>query len=267
MHPISFRDTVFSTADANQYDLSVFCSPDGISFLVIQSGSVLLCEHYPFNMAGHQMVLRKIRDLAASHELFGQPFRKTTIHFGDRQISLVPETIWSEKPTEFIHGSEKKQDTETESVVVSLHQMGACLVFRTGKELFDYLNLVFPGAGITHEVVPLLQHLQSNRDTGIHFHMHSFWFYAILFQEGKLEFINSFQYKNETDMLYYMLSVVREFRSTHQPVFISGWIEPEDSRFILIKKHIPEVVLEGCINENILSDKGLASQYFNYLLH
>jgi hypothetical protein len=269
MHTISFRDNTFSTADCHLYDLSVHCSPDGISFLVQQSGSgsLLHCGHQPFKIAGYQMLLRKIRDLIAGNDFFNLPFRKTTILFGDRHVSLVPESLWSEKLSEYIHLTGKKQEVETESIVVSLHQMGAYLVFRTGKELFDTLNLIFPCAEITHEVVPLLQHLQPNTDSRLLFHMHSSWFYALSVKEGKLEFINSFDYQSETDMLYYMLSVISEFNSGNHPVVISGWIDRDDPRFILIKKHIPGAFPAYQNDEDPLSDRGLAYRYFNYFLH
>jgi hypothetical protein len=264
MQNISFRDKAFLLTECGLYDLSVHCSPDGLSFLVRHSGSgsLLLCNHYPFRTAGYQMLLRKIRELITGQPFLNQTFRKTTIFFGDRQLSLVPETLWSEKFSEFLFSTTRKEEAETESIIVSLQQMAAFLVFRTGKELFETLNLVFPGTEITHEVVPLLQHLVSKPDSRLHFHMHSSWFYALSVKEGKLEFINSFNYKNETEMLYYMLSVIKEFNSGNHPVIISGWIDPEDSRFILIKKHLPGAIAAEQSDGNPFPDGRWASRYF-----
>jgi hypothetical protein len=269
MQNISFRDKSFSSADCHLYDLSIHCSPDGFSFLIQHSGtgSLLLCNHYPFGIAGYQMLLRKIMELIAGNELLNQSFRKTTILFGDRQLSLVPEMLWSEKLSEFLLSSGKKIEVELETIVVPVQQIGAFLVFKTGKELFETLNQAFPGAEITHEVYPILHHLNSNTESYLLFHMHSAWFYALSAKEGKLEFINSFDYKNETDMLFYMLSVIKEFNTGNQPVIVSGWIDPEDSRFILIKKHIPGAVLAFQNDGTLLSDGECASRYFYGFLH
>ena len=269
MQNISFRDNAFSSTDCHLYDLSVHCSLDGLSILIQHSGSgsVLLCEHYPFRMAAYQMLPRKVRELISGNDLLNQTFRKTTILFGDRQFSLVPEPLWSEKLTEFIFSTEKKLEVETESIVVSLQQLGAFLVFRTGKELFETLNLLFPGAEITHEVYPLIQHLPSNSESRMHFHLHSSWFYALSLKEGKLEYIHSFDYQNETDMLYFMLLVIKEFNSENHPVTVSGWIDREDSRFDLLKKHIPEALLIGQNEGHGLSDGSWVSRYFYGILN
>jgi hypothetical protein len=268
MQKISFRDNAFLPTDCHLYDLSVHCSLEGLSILILRPGSesLLLCDHYPFGNAGYQILHRKIREWISGHDLLNRTFSKTTILLGDRQVSLVPETLFSEKLSEFLFSAGKKQELETESVVVELQQMGANLIFRTGMELFETLNLVFPGAEVTHEVVPLLQHLVTNPDSRMHFHMHSSWFYALAVKEGKLEFINSFDYKNETDMLYYMLSVIREFNHRNHPVVISGFIDPEDSRFILIKKHLPGVIPADQYMGNPLPDRGWTSRYFYGLL-
>jgi hypothetical protein len=268
MQKISFRDDAFLPEDCHLYDLSIHCSLDGFSILIQHpgSGSVLLCEHYPFRMATSQMLLRKVRELITGNDLLKQTYRKTTILFGDRQFSLVPETLWSEKLTEFVFSTWKKQEIETEAIVVSLQQLGAFLVFRTGKELFETLNGVFPGAEITHEVYPLLHPLPTHPDSRVHFHLHSSWFYALSLKEGKLEYIHSFDYQNETDMLYFMLMVRKEYNPENHPVIISGWIDREDSRFDVIKKHIPEALFIDQYEGNGLKDASWVSRYFYSIL-
>jgi hypothetical protein len=245
MQNLSFTDSSFSAADSSRCELTIFCFPDSFSILVRQPEmkSVLHFRHTPFRYAGYHMLLRRLKELIPGDELLGLPFRKTTIVLGDRHLVIVPESLYSDKLPDYLFPEKKKQETETETVVISVGQTEANLVFLAGKELFDFLTVSFPGAEITHEMVPFLLAAQSNQTPVLTFHFHSEWFWAIATGNGRIEFVNSFDYQNETDMLYYVLSVVNNFRTGDAPVILTGQIGSDDSRFRMISKYIPSAFL------------------------
>ena len=131
-----------------------------------------------------------------------------------------------------------------EVIAVPVRTQGALLVFRTGKEIYDYLTLTFPGAAIFHEVLPLLQQT-AGQESGLWFHLHDSWFYAVSLDAGKVNFLNSFEFRSETDMLYFMLAVNREFNPGNHPVILSGWIAPEDPRIALMRRYFPGMIWQG----------------------
>jgi hypothetical protein len=261
MQKLSFTDTSFSAAGSSLYELTVFCCPDGLSILIRQpeQKSVLHFRHTPFRYAGYELLLRRLKELIPDDELLGLPFRKTTIVLGDRHLVIVPGTLYSDKLPDYLFPERKKQETETETVVLPLGLLEANLVFLTGKELFDFLTVAFPGAEITHEMYPLILGSLSNPAPALIFHFHTGWFWALASGNGRIDFINYFEYQNETDMLYYMLSVVNHFRPENSPVFLSGQIDEEDSRFGMIRKYLP--VARFAETAEIIPDKIRIQRY------
>jgi hypothetical protein len=249
MQNLSYTDKIFSADDCSLYDLTVICCLDGFSLMIRQpeSKSVLHFQHFPFRYAGYQMLLRSIKELIPENKLLSMAFRKTTIVLGDRHLVLIPGNLWSVKLPEYLFPEKKKFEAETETVVIPLSQIAANLVFRTGKELFDFLTLTFPGAEITHETSPLILTSLSDPAPALIFYFHSGWFWALSAGDGKLSYINSFEYNNETDMLYFMLAVVRTFRPGESPVILSGWIDEDDTRFRMIRKYLPDAKFPAAV--------------------
>ena len=263
MQKISFVKESFKESDGSVFDLNLLCSFDGFSVLVrhSESGDILVFQHYPFKLAAYQVLLRKIRELIIENKLLEQPFRKTTIFFGDKEISMIPESIYSEKLTEYLYPGRKRYETEMETIVIPVRQMGAYLVFKTGKDLFDYLTLRFTGAEITHEIYPIIHSSLVKPATLVHFHMHATWFYAFVSGEEGILMINSFEYKTDSDMLFYMLSVVSQFKMTYYPVTVSGWFDTNDPRMDIIKKYMPQARLTGTGSENNFKESDLVARY------
>jgi len=83
------------------------------------------------------------------------------------------------------------------------------------------------------------------KDGMLRFHLHDSWFYAIAEEQGKLQLINSFSFRNVNDMLYFMLAVNREFNPKRHPVSLSGWIEPDDPRLTTIRSYFPGMIWQG----------------------
>lgn len=245
MQNLSFTDSSFTAADSSRCELTIFCCPDSFSILIRQPevNSVLHFRHIPLRYSGYHMLLRRLKELIPADEWLGLPFRKTTIVLGDRNLVMVPGSLYSDKLPDYLFPERKKQEEETETVVIPFGQVEANLVFLTGKELFDFLTVTFPGAEITHEIYPHLFAAQTIPTPALTFHFHWGWFWAIASANGRIEFVNSFEYQNETDMLYFVLSVVHNFREGDAPVFLTGQIGEEDSRFRMIKKYLPSARL------------------------
>ncbi|HNX78451.1 MAG TPA: DUF3822 family protein [Prolixibacteraceae bacterium] len=249
MHQFDFTASSFDPAGSGACHLSLCCGSDGLTLLIhdLSAEQLLVCRHYPFTSSGYQLLLRKIREIISREEIFKLSFGKTTIFLGEKQLTLVPESLYTPRMAEMLFPPVKKHDSGLETVVVPVPETAAYLLFRTGKDVYDYLSLTFPGAEFRHELNPLL-HLPEGQESILFFHLHDSWFYAVAKEHGKLLMANSYEFRSPNDLLYYALAVSREFNPENHPVVLSGWIAADDSRLETLRKYIPGLEWAGDMN-------------------
>jgi len=249
MHQFDFTASSFDPAGSGACHLSLCCGSDGLTVLVHDRSAeqLLICRHWPFTSSGYQLLLRKIREIISGEEMFQLPFGKTTILLGEKQLTLVPESLYTPRMAEMLFPPVRKHDTGLETVVVPVPETSAYLLFRTGKDVYDYLSLTFPGAEIRHEL-NLMLHLPDGQESTLSFHLHDSWFYAVSKENGKLLMANSIEYRSPSDLLYYALALSREFNPENHPVILSGWMAADDPRLELLRKYIPGMLWAGDIN-------------------
>lgn len=240
MQDLITHDNLSGITGFSQNDLSIQAGMDGLTFFVRKgdSGEIEIQQHFSFFTDKNNLLLRKIREITETREILRQTFRTTTVFFSERNFTLIPEPFFSEKLANHPFSLKQKVTDERETVVLPLHYMNAVLVFSTGKNLTGFFSETFPGCLITHEVSPVILHLKNNHPSAISFLLHSSWFYSIVMIDGKIDMANTFEYRNEADLIFYILNVVNHYEISDIPVFISGWDEDTAGKFQLIRKYI-----------------------------
>jgi hypothetical protein len=263
MQDIVLKDNSFNMTGCADSDLYIQVGTDGFSFLVRDPVSKAIRQFhlYPFNSSGSHLIIRKIRDILAENEILQQSFSKTTLLFTDRRFTLIPEILYSDKLTDFLLQVKQKQGEESETIVVPIQQIKAFLAFSVSKDLFDFLTTTFPGIIVSHEIYPLIHNTGLLNTPVLNFHIHSSWFYALTFGAKGMEFLNTFEYRNETDMVYYMLSVMEQLNQSTLPVVISGKIDRDDVLFSVIRKYIPRAEIAAYDVENHPLKEGFPCHY------
>lgn len=241
MHPFSFRDSSCDLTDCSEYEISIQTGLDGFSFIIrrLQSGEIVLFKRLPFNVSSDYLQIKKINEAISENEVLNHVFTNTTILFAEPHFSLIPEACYADNLAGWLLTAGLKPGEETESVIIPVNRMNAFLAFSTGRELYNFLTSRFTGASVSHEIYPLIRNILSAGQPVIRFHLHNHWFFAAGFNEGHMEFLNSFRVENDTDLVYFMLSVLEQPELKGLPVTLSGWINPEDQRYAAIKKYIP----------------------------
>jgi len=240
MQEFDYKDSSFNLEDCATSDLFIHTGADGFSFLVRNANTLAIRQFHlhSFNSSGTHLLIRKIRESVEGNELLQQSFSKTTLLLTDRSFSMIPESVYSDKLTDFLYHNKRKHDEKT--VVVPVQHKNAFLTFSVAHDLFDFLTMMFPGAAVSHEIVMLSQNSEALGYPHIHFHFHAGWFYALSCNSAGLEFVNTFEYRNENDLIYFILSLTQTLEMGTLPVILSGRIVKGDNLFNSIRKYIPK---------------------------
>lgn len=236
MRDISFIDKTFDITQTNLYHLSIQISLDGFYFSVLdipRGKYVLLNGHHLF-LKRNKLLLRSVRQIMEEDEMFGKSFKSVEILFGSRRFTLVPQAFYGrasiEKYLWFNVGPEKGS-----IVVRNPLTMAECsLLYDIPQNLHDYLVGKYPKVTIKHNLVPLIEKsLRKNKPNGERSQMHlNFFrdhFEMVIINGSKLILANSFSYRTDRDILYFVLYTYDQLKLA------------ADSCELIIHGHLPQV--------------------------
>jgi hypothetical protein len=120
------------------------------------------------------------------------------------------------------------------------------LVFAAYRPIVELMHLYYPLTVPYHHLTPLFHHISYERkgSTGnyIHAHIESGFFNLIIYNSDTLQFSNSFNYRNVSDILYYILNVFKNLGINQEEIiYLSGQVERYDDLFSNLSLYIRNV--------------------------
>lgn len=231
---IELFDETLDINSTQNYDLSIQAGSDGFAFCLldtIRNKYVLLRSFEPednkyFNANG-------INEIISKDDFLNRRFRKVRYVIPTRKFTVVPSALFDpgRKDQYFTFN----HLTEEAATILSnkLEDPDAYLVFSAPKAICDLLNSFHTGIFPNHHLKPLLMNISHNRKsvTGnyLHLHVEREYFNLILFDHNSLRFCNAFNYRNISDILYYVLNVFRTLGlKQEETIHLSGQTEKYD---------------------------------------
>jgi hypothetical protein len=224
-----------------QNDLSIQAGLDGFSFMVRPAGSdaITYFRHNTAQFTNYNLLLRNFRALTEGDAISNRVFNKVSFILSDRNFSLIPTTLYSEKLLNFLFPAKQKPDPR-EIIVNHVEHPDAMLAFSIPKSIADFVIEKFPGSMVEHEASKLISNFKNIRDA-LFIHFHNSWFYAINGSEDRHFFINNFEFREETDIFYYLTAIIQHLDLKENPVYLSGEIGQNDEKYLFLKKNLPRV--------------------------
>lgn len=245
MEEQEFRKITFERSACSRYELSIQASLDGFLFCVHtpDTGEILWWKSYHWEFTGYGQLLRKIRERYDTEDWSTLKFGQVTISLGDPRFVLIPRPLFSDKAASRLLAGEKFSTADTELVMTPLEPLDAVMAFPVHEPLAAFFRDHHPGCVISHEIALLLRNFSQQGPNGLFVHLHDHWFSVICIRGGRPDVVNTFDYRSETDLLFYLLSFLNLPGYETDPVTLSGRIYVQDSRYVLLKNHIPRITL------------------------
>lgn len=250
MRNICFIDKTFDNTQTLLYHLSIQISLDGFSFCIldIPKGKYIVLKEFPLYLKRSRLILKRLDEIIATEEVLSREFKSIEISFETPRVTLVPQVIYSRGTAErYFHFNHlpEKANTVTKTL---LTKAGAWCIFDIPSNLNDYLQQKFPKAELRHHAYPLiesaLKHNKSNegkKEVHLNFGRHHFDFVAI--NGPELLLYNSYEYKNEDDILYYVMFAFDQLKLPPEKtqIIVHGKVPRVAPYFHQLKKYINKV--------------------------
>jgi hypothetical protein len=235
-----FLELFDETLDINStenYELSIQVSPDGFSFCLldtIRNKFVLLRAFEPDE--NKYFNADKINELLSKDDFLPKRYKKVNIVMPSPKFTLVPAPLFDPgKKDEYFTFNHVKEDS---NMIISnkVTDPDAFLVFSVIKQVNDLINSFYPGVHPYHHLKPLFDHNSQQRKhvngNYIHIHVERDFFNLIIFNHNLLVFCNSFNYRNISDILYFVLNVFKNLDiKQEETIYFSGLTEKYDDLF------------------------------------
>jgi hypothetical protein len=241
-----FDETLDINSTAN-YELSVQMSMDGFSFSIldtIRNKYVLLRSSEPDE--NKYFTADNITEIMSKDDFLAKSYKKINMVFPTRKFTLVPAPLFDPGKKEEYFSFNLVRDENDVILSNRINDPDAYIVFSVPKPLADISERFCPATLPFHHTKPLLQQISHNCKTvdGFYNHVHveKEFFNLFIFDRNILKFSNTFNYRNISDILYFVLNVFRSMGIRNDAtIHFSGQTEKYDdisSNFALYIRNI-----------------------------
>jgi hypothetical protein len=245
-----FLELFDETLDINStenYELSVQMSRDGFAFIILdtlRNKYVLLRSHDPDD--DKYISADRITELINKDDFLTKSFKTVNVIIPSYKSTLIPSPLYDPgKKEEYFTLNHIREDNEL-ILVNKIPDPDAYIVFSVLKSYNDVSADFYPGVHPNHHTRPLLSQMFHNSRSAdgryVHLHIEREFFNLFVFENNILKFSNAFNFRNISDILYFVLNVFKSLGiSNDETVHFSGLTEKYDdiySNFALYIKNI-----------------------------
>ena len=227
-------DETLDINSTENYELSIQVSPDGFSFCLldtIRNKFVLIRAFEPDE--NKYFNADKINELLSKDDFLPKRYKKVSVIMPSQKFTLIPAPLFDPgKKDEYFTFNHIREEGNM-IIANKVSDPDAFLVFSVSKPVCDLINSFYPEVHPLHHIKPLFSHISHNRKSVhgnyIHIHIEREFFNLIIFDHNTLKFCNTFNYRNITDILYFVLNAFKNLDiKQEETIHFSGLTEKYD---------------------------------------
>ena len=244
MNDINLLDETFDKNQSHNYHMSIQTGNDGFSLCLLDTirNKYIAFRHHPMDKSDHNF--EEIISIIQSDPLLKLPYKSVSHVLTDGKSTLVPAFFFEEKKEQLIFQFNQVQEDFSEVLFNTLSNAMVVNIFAYPKAYFAKIKEIYPNLKAFHRSSPFIETLVQNSAKWVT----PKCFVAInkkeidigIAQKKKLEFFNSFTYKEHTDIVYYILNIIEQFKlsAMETEVYISVDLENHDEIFEFLNNYL-----------------------------
>ena len=249
MYAIDFVDRSFQKDSAGNYELSIQATQNGLVYCIFdkQTEQYIVFRRHSFDgIQETEDLTGKIAEVMEKDETMDLQFHFVKFLGYTQQTTLVPAAYFKRNKMREYLAFNQTGEIDQELYNNNITPPGLYNVFALNRDLVSMITLHFKKVEFLNQTTPFMKHIALEQDafskSAVHVGLNSGFFDLACTGDGKLKLYNTFQYTNESDLLYYVLFVYKQLALDMQkvPLYISGEMCSKLSYFEIMKQYIPE---------------------------
>jgi hypothetical protein len=248
MHDINFTDRSFSKDFSGTYDISIQANQSGLSYCIFDNSAgnyVLFLKHRFEHVHLTEDLTEKISEVLKNDDILNLIFHSVRFLGYTQQSTLVPASYFDRNKMLDYLAFNHAGEVDHELFGSLITPPGIYNIFALQRDLVSQITLHFKKVEFLNQTAPFIRHIAIEQDAfskhAIHIGLNTGFFDLACTGDGKLKLYNTFQYANESDLLYYVLYVYKQFGLDTQkvPLYISGERSSKLSYYEILRQYIP----------------------------
>ena len=210
---IRVPDTL-NVSSSEKYEVSIRLWPDGLSFsgYVPTEKDSFFSETVLFD--GGVSVAQSLKDIFFENQCFSYVYKSLYVVCVSGKYTLVPENVFLEEDKESLFSFCHQEHEKGKVLAQPLEKLQLQLLFYLDNEVYQFLMRSLVNPRFIHSMSPLLLSWQkkslASYPKQIYAFIHDKMLDIACFERGEMLFLNSFDYENESDIVYYMMYICRQ---------------------------------------------------------
>jgi hypothetical protein len=242
MNELHLFDETFDKNQSHNYHLSIQSGMNGLSFCLLDTvrNKYIGFHHYPSQSNEY---VSSLIPIIQADPVLTLSYKSVSHMFVDGRNTLVPTSLFDAKKAAMFYQLSHGQSGCSEILSNQLDNAMAVNIFTYPPDFLIRLKEIYPGIKTFHRSSPFVEALVLHSAKWIR----SKCYVSIskseidigIAQMKKLEFYNSFTYKENSDIVYYLLNVLERFKLSNMltEVYISADVENHDELFEFLNNY------------------------------
>jgi hypothetical protein len=218
MHELSLIDNTFRKEHSSTYRLFVQADLHGFSYCIYnpqQKKHVAFRKYFLQTNRSVENFLKQLAELLKSDDLLRLSYSSSVFLFLTQKSTLIPDTYFDQRVVKSYLEFNHELDALDEIHYNYLPSVDAYNVFAIHTYIASAISNHFKGVRFYHQAMPLIEKVSEYSDNrqkqimAVNINHH--FFDVALCINGRLQLYNTFQYKEQTDLLYFILYICNQF--------------------------------------------------------
>jgi hypothetical protein len=249
-----FIDETFDLNQTNNYHISIQAGLNGYSFSVLDPlrNKYILLKHFIFPEGMTLQLLEdKMGEIHGNDEFLSREYKTSLFSYLTPKYTFIPGPLFQEDNLSAYFKFNQLLEESDEIHYNKLRNIDAYNIFIIPSGLTGAVRRTFKNARFFHQVTPfvefgLLQHGGKNIKMAAMINLYGKYADMIVVRGEKLLLCNTFPWKNDQDLIYFILYVYEQLKLDGEeiPLIISGEFSKKSATYDLLKGYIKKIGFE-----------------------
>ncbi|KJF42026.1 DUF3822 family protein [Draconibacterium sediminis] len=209
-----FVDETFQPETTGEKILSIQASLNGFSFSIVcpNQRKLLYFKDIALKISNANLLARHFESLFAEETILQNNYHKIFLVYHSRNFTLIPEQFYQDNIDQNITPLLFEQNEQANWMNNKIAGVNGELLFAIPESFQQALNKRLPSAQIIHPLYRIIEQTSiSEAAPKLLLLFGTDHFSLALFGQNELKLINNFSFKHPNDVVYFVLTVLRQF--------------------------------------------------------
>jgi hypothetical protein len=253
MHDIRFIDEAFDIRKTSGYHLSIQAGPDEFSYTIFDPSKYkyIVLKRFSFGeVIPEYKYPEKLHKLLNEDEFLQKEFMSIFCTWNNSRTTLLPSALFDkEKIRQYFEFNQVLNELD-ELHATHIKSLDAYLIFPIHHEIANVFIRHYPAMKFFNQAIPFIEHVMhyhAGNPDSTHLNIHDGFFDMIVIRNNALVLHNTFNYRYEQDLVYFVLNVYDKVSLDPStiPVYLSGLAEKNSDKINQLKKFFRTIYFSG----------------------